>query len=730
MAKYYPTPTVPRIPVIAGIVLLVIYFLTRLGMAVFTGFDGENFKGFDALPLPLWPEIFLKGLWFDLCVVSVLIAPICIYEAVLPNKWRATTWHRVLRLVLFWLAIAFVLLFAVAESTFWLEFSSRFNFITLDYLSYPKEVIGNIRESYPIGMIFGGIAAAATAIMLVIGQAVQRSDTFKLKWVQRAGLALFGLVVPAGMMYLSNIDHMEQQFLPLVSSESTAAMPLELRKMMGIPISGVVNPNNALANELSGNGLFTIAAAQRRIELDYDKFYLTAPQPQANMTLVALGGKRTSLGDARKPDLNDEPATNVTPFSSKPKNVIMITVESLSADFVGAYGNTKGLTPEIDKLSKAGMTFERVFATGTRSVRGLDALSLAAPPIPGQAIIRRPESNHLSTLGEILKFQGMDTFFFYGGNGYFDNMKTFYTANNYRVVDRADIPADKIGFVNVWGVADEYLFDQVIRTLDAQSEKNIVLANGKSDTKADNKADIKADAKTKTTDKLEVKPFFAQIMTTSNHRPYTYPGERIDIPSPGGRDGAVKYTDYAIGKFMKEASKKPWFKDTLFVIVADHTASAAGKTQLPVAGYHIPMIFYAPALLKPAVFAPVVSQIDIAPTLVEVLGKNGSAQFFGRSVFEPGAPAQRAFISNYQALGYLKDNILTVLLPKQTVESYQVDPKTMASTPAPVNTQLRDEAIAYYQTAAKAFKTGELKAPFNTKPSDTTSNQSPKAVTP
>jgi phosphoglycerol transferase MdoB-like AlkP superfamily enzyme len=433
------------------------------------------------------------------------------------------------------------------------------------------------------------------------------------------------------------------------------------------------------------------------------------PQPQANTALVAMGVKRTSLGDARKADLSDEPATNVTPFSSKPKNIIMISVESFSAEFMDSYGGTKNLTPELDKIGKAGMKFERVFATGTRTVRGLEALSLGTPPIPGQAIVRRPGNDHLSTIGELLKHQGMETFFFYGGYGYFDNMNAYFAANNYRVVDRTDIPKDKIGFDNAWGVADEYLFDQAIRTLDEQFEKSETTADGKPSDKGSSKAPNKAAGK----------PFFAQIMTTSNHRPFTYPNERIDIPSPGGRDGAVKYTDYAIGKFIKDASKKPWFKDTLFVIVADHCASAAGKTRLPVAGYHIPLIFYAPALLKPAVFTPMVSQIDIAPTLVEVLGKNGSAQFYGRSVFEPGPAPQRAFISNYQALGYMKDNFLTVLLPKQVVESYKVDPKTLATTPAPVNTQMRDEAIAYYQTASKAFKTGELKAPFYVKPTAT-----------
>jgi len=177
-------------------------------------------------------------------------------------------------------------------------------------------------------------------------------------------------------------------------------------------------------------------------------------------------------------------------------------------------------------------------------------------------------------------------------------------------------------FENVWGVADEALFDNVIRTFDIKAN------NGK--------------------------PFFAHIMTTTNHRPYTYPNGRIDIPSPGGRDGAVKYTDYAIGKFIRDAQSKPWFKDTLFVIVADHCASVAGKTKLPVNNYHIPLIFYAPELLKPARYAPIMSQVDIAPTLIEVLGKNGDDHFFGRSVFEQGVAPERAFISNYQELGYLK----------------------------------------------------------------------------
>lgn len=630
----------PPLPLLIGALLLVIYTVTRFVLTVYTGTDSA--------PLRLWPGIFVKGVWFDLAITSVLLAPVFLYEALLPNRWRASRPHRVLRRLWLWLSVALLLFGAVAEMTFWMEFSTRLNFIALDYLIYTQEVIGNIRQSYPVGWIIAGIGALAALIVWPMVKWINHADSIVLTRSQRMGLAMAAVALPVLGMLSANIEQME-------------------------------GTENNFATELSGNGLFTIAAAMRRNELDYDKFYQTIPQDTANATLRQLGVERKPLGEALKNDDTDDPATDKIPFGKRPRNVILISVESLSASFVGAYGSSQGLTPKIDALARDGMKFERVFATGTRTVRGLDALSLGTPPIPGQAIMRRPGNEHLATIGELLEHQGFSTFFFYGGYGYFDNMNAYFGANDYRVVDRTDFPQETVMFENVWGVADEALFDNVLRTLDTKA----------------------------TTDKR----FFAHIMTTSNHRPYTYPDGRIDIPSPGGRNGAVKYTDYAIGKFIQDAKSKPWFNDTLFVIVADHCASVAGKTKLPVNNYHIPLIFYAPTLLKPATYAPMVSQVDIAPTLIEVLGMNGDDHFFGRSFFESGSPPERAFISNYQELGYLKNGILTVLLPKQRVESYRVDLNTYASTPTAIDPQLLTEAIAYYQTASTAFKTGALGAP-------------------
>jgi phosphoglycerol transferase MdoB-like AlkP superfamily enzyme len=624
--------------------LLIIFGITRAGLLLYTGIDLVSFS--------TWPEIFIKGLWFDLVVISVLIAPLLFIHALTPAFWFRSRIHKLFRFFWLWLSIFIVIFSAVSEYFFWEEFSTRFNFIAVDYLIYTSEVLGNIRESYPVGKILIVIGIVSFLITLLAHQLISGTKSISLNFKTRLKFLSLAFALPFGTIYISSLDQME--------------------------ISG-----NMYASELAGNGYFTMAAAMRRNELDYPKFYKTIPEEEASNLLTALDVHRLPTAEARLANFSKDHVTDLGPFLKRPKNLILISVESLSASFVGSYGSGSTLTPKLDAIAKEGLRFERVFATGTRTVRGLEALSLGTPPIPGQAIVRRPNNQHLITIGEVLQHQGYDNYFFYGGYGYFDNMNAYFSSNGYRIQDRTDFPKESVIFENIWGVADEVLFNNTITKLRAPQNNQ--------------------------------RPFFAQIMTTSNHRPFTYPDNRIDIPSPGKRSGAVKYTDYAIGKFIEDAKKEPWFADTLFVIVADHCASAAGGTRLPVENYRIPLIFYAPSLLKPGVHMPMVSQIDIAPTLLRAVGKNGSEQFYGRSFFEKTTQADRAFISNYQELGYLKNNKLTVLLPKQRVQSYMVDPQTMKSTPTEIDEILLKEAIAYYQTASAEFKSGQLKAPFYTK---------------
>lgn len=592
-------------------------------------------------------KAFVYGVWFDASTLAYLVVPLLVISALTPLRWRTGRLALGVRWVLLWGVLATLLFGVVAEWVFWSEFTTRFNFIAVDYLVYTHEVIGNIQQSYPVGLILTGIALLA---LLIVGL-LSRIYVFKPCQItsrQRSISLALAMALPAGSWAISNLDQME--------------------------ITG-----NAYASELAGNGLFTLAAAMRRNELDYDRFYKTIPQDQADAILASLEVERLPLSKTMEVKGDEPDSVEIGPFTRRPKNVVLISVESLSAEFLGSYGNKQGLTPHLDSLAAHGMKFERLYATGTRTVRGLEALSIGTPPIPGQAIVRRPNNEHLSTLGEFLEHQGYSTYFIYGGYGYFDNMNTYFRNNDYQIVDRTDFPPESIVFENIWGVADEVLFANALTVLEAATQHN--------------------------------KPFFAHIMTVSNHRPYTYPDGRIDIPSPGGREGAVKYTDYAIGQFIEQAKGKPWFNDTLFVIVADHCAAVAGKTKLPVQSYHIPMIFYAPDILSPGIYSRMASQIDLPPTLLNLLGVKGSDYFFGQSLFNSTSVTERVFISNYQELGYFKNGVLTVLGPKQRVDTFQIDPLTYVSTPSAIDQILQNEAIAYYQTASRAFKLGELRSP-------------------
>ena len=619
---------------VAALVLLV-ESLTRVTLGAMTS----------DVPSTLWPGILLQGLRYDLVMVAAVLIPALIWMALTPTRWRHTRRADAIRLGVTGVLAVLLLVLATAEVLFWDEFSTRFNFIAVDYLVYTQEVLGNIIESYPVGPLLAGLMLVAVCGVVMARPALLRVAPAPASVQARVAAGASAVLLTAMIWAVGDVD-------------------------------GMRGSGNAYADELSGNGAVTFVAAYQRNALDYHRFYATVPAETAAGVLAAAGVPRAAGGaDA---GLRQPPA-QLQHVRAVPRHVVMVMVESLSASYLGVFGNRRGLTPHLDALAAEGLVFTQLYATGTRTVRGLEALTLGTPPIPGQAIVRRPGHAHLTTLGEVVRAQGMTPYFIYGGYGYFDNMTAYFADNDYTVIDRTDMPAASVGFSNAWGVADEYLFGEVLRRMDAGH------ASGER--------------------------VLTQVLTTSNHRPYTYPGGRIDIPSPGGRDGAVKYTDWAIGHFIDEARQHPWFADTLFIIVADHCAAVAGRTHLPPTGYHIPMIMYGPSIVTPGRMDRLVSQIDVPPTVLDMLGLDGQSLFFGRSVFgQDRLPHERAFISTYQLLGLLTRDRLVVLGPRQRIEMFGRD-EAGGVEPLTPDPALTNEAVAYYQIAADVFESGGLAMP-------------------
>ena len=410
-------------------------------------------------------------------------------------------------------------------------------------------------------------------------------------------------------------------------------------------------------------------------ELDYPSFYRTADGAAMRAEL------RQMLAAPNVTFLDDETTLravkNENALTAKRPNVVVITVESLSASFCGAFGAEKDWTPYLDELAKDSYCFTNMYATGTRTVRGLEAITLAVPPTPGQSILRRAGNENMSSLGDAFRQNGYARDFLYGGYGYFDNMNGFYEANGYAIKDRTSIPDSEIIQETVWGVADETLFTQVIRSSDAQAAAG--------------------------------EPAFEMVMTTSNHRPFTFPDGRV-AGEQGTREGAVRYTDWAIHDFLERAKTQPWFADTVFVIVADHQAGVAGKTALPVDKYHIPCLVYAPGLIAPGATDRLVSQMDLGPTLLGMLGLSYETRWLGRDLFQTSEAQDRAFISTYQNLGLVKGDDLVVLTPDANVSAEKIIDFTNSTyEKETVPAALGQEAVSWYQEASDLYKSGLLK---------------------
>ncbi|WP_136666569.1 LTA synthase family protein [Flavobacterium sp. H122] len=552
-----------------------------------------------------------------------------------------------IRLVLFSMAVFIVTLLiiqnAISEFFFWNEFGVRYNFIAVDYLVYTNEVIKNIMESYPVVPLFtavGLITAFFTYLIVKKSQSfLHNLPSFKEK------LQLSGVYIGLFLIGLF--------LIPTLAKQETS--------------------QNVFTNELQANGLYRFYLAFMNSELDYDKFYKTMPEKDAFALLKVQIPEIKDLSTEREIKSNK---------LEEHKNVVLITIESLSADFMKCYGNEKKITPFLDSLATKSTLFTNLYAVGNRTIRGLEAVTLCLPPSPGESIVKRKDNKDKFSTGSVFKQKGYSVKYLYGGDAYFDNMEDFFSGNGYDIVDKKNLKPEEITFSNVWGVCDEDMAKKAIKVMNEESKIG--------------------------------KPFFNHWMTVSNHRPFTYPAGKIDIPNDTkSRDGGVKYTDYALKQFFNMAKKQSWYNNTVFVILADHCASSAGKTELPVDKYHIPAMIFDPT--KPGKINPVLmSQIDIMPTLFGMLNFDYTSKFYGQDVNAPHFE-QRALIATYQDLGLIEQNKLTVISPKQKAKQFDLIPDANAKNEnfilkyeeKPVKKMdeiLVKEAVSFYQTASIQLK--------------------------
>lgn len=589
----------------------------------------------------LLPALLAGGLLNDAVVSLYLLLPLAIYATFLSDSWYGSRVNCAILATGSWLTVFALVFLTFTESYFFEEFDARFNLVAFDYLAYPTEVAGDVWAEYPV------LQVALVAALLA---------TAALGWLRR-------FIGPGAAPPTT----LRQRQVPLALLTAAVLLASALWSTDTLSRSA-----NRVANELIQNGLSSFVRAARTNEIDYRANYRSA-DPDENLALVARelargGGRFTRLAEGRLDRAFDRRKGGLGRL-----NVVLVSSESFGAEFSRLHGSADDLTPNFDAFARRSLWFSNAYASGTRTVRGLEAFVSSIPPIPTVSILRRPGNENVATWGAVMRSLGYRTGFLYGGYGYFDNMNQFFGSNGFEVVDRRSI--ESVRFENIWGVSDEDLFDRSLGWLDS------AYATGQ--------------------------PFFAIIMTTSNHKPFTFrPGlERLGIPPQGGgRAAGVRYADFAIGQFLRQAESHDWFDNTIFVVAADHGARVYGAEQIPLKTYEIPLMIYSPKHVPPQRFDALMTQIDVAPTVLGLLGLPYEAPFFGQDVLNTPPERRVAFFNHNHDVAIYRDGRIAVLGLGRSVETYRYDPEADRYSPLPRDAELERLGVAYFQTAYELFE--------------------------
>lgn len=505
---------------------------------------------------------------------------------------------------------ALILFVIQAEYYFFHEYSSRFNTVAIDYLHYWTEVSSNIRQMYPMGRILTVCGLGALAVT------VRCAKKFPLRpGAGTADRCLF-LGAYAGLAALA------------VCGASGVSLQWHPER---------------LVNELSSNGLTSGAIALWTRNLAYGDYFPTLPREEAY-------ARARSLLDTPEAKWKGDPFSiqrRIPGDAARPKkNVVILLEESFGSEFLGSLNGRKGepssLTPRLDALSEQGLLFTNLFADGNRTIRGIEGVLASFPPLPGDSIVARTLTSGCETLASVFARDGYQTRFIYPGRGVFDGLGRFSLANgfgHFTEQKHFDSPV----FTNVWGHCNEDLYDRVLKEA---------------------REDYQAG-----------KPFFITALSVSNHQPFTYPEGRISEPSYARRrTHAVKYVDFALGRFFDAVRQEPFWKETLFVVIADHGARVYGSQTLPIHSYQIPCLVLGEGV-EPGRCDTLGCQLDVAPTILAMVGRPYDSLFFGRDLLGKALVPRRAILNHNRSVGIYRDGRLVALSLNRVVEEFRGDAK-------------------------------------------------------
>lgn len=552
-------------------------------------------------------EVLAQGMRADLILLGYLLVLPLLLAPLLAQRYSERAWKR---LSVAWASagLLFIVFMELSTPQFIMQYDFRPNRLFIEYLAYPKEVAATLWNGFRFAVIAGICGTALLSALLF--RVLYSTSANSGMWPPKVVLLTWPLLVLlVAFQIRSTTDHRP-------ANPSTFALT-----------------GDAMVNSLIINSPWAVidAIASMRKEANSSEIYGKFPREKVFPAVTSAPWLRDyQFKNPELPTLHAQPAAIPR---DKPLNLVIVLQESLGATFVQSLGGLP-VTPELEKLKEEGWWFEQLYATGTRSVRGIEAVVSGYAPTPARSVVKLSlAQNNFYTLALGLGKQGYRTEFVYGGEAHFDNMRSFFTGNGFQnVVDRGDM---RPKFVGSWGASDEDLFDKSLERLQQLHAQK--------------------------------KPFFSLIFTSSNHEPFEFPDGRIELHDPVKQtvNNAVKYADYALGKFIAEAKKQDYWKDTVFLIVADHDNRVYGNSLVPVKKFHIPALILG-ADVQPKRIATLASQIDLGPTLLSMIGVSSTHPMIGRDFVKDSTTPGRAILQFDNYFTWLESDSATILRPGQS----------------------------------------------------------------
>lgn len=592
--------------------VLAVFFFALLCLLTFARLGLSLWQSGRVFTEGAWHFVFVGGLRVDIATLCYIITP-ALLLTLAAHALKLTAYIR--GVVKWYLVImaAMLVFFEVITPTFINEYDLRPNRLFIEYLIYPKEVSKMIFSGYKLEVLF-----AVLALVFTIKFA---NKILTQQWQNRSSL---------GAIKLSLLAVIICSLTLLGARNSLGHRPLNPAM--------VAFSTDHLLNDLTLNSSYSVAFALKQLSNEQSSQAYYGKVPQEELLAIVRSTMQNPQAIFNNPNAPTRTFHQAS-YQGKKKNLVIILQESLGARYVGTLGGLP-LTPNIDALYQQGWGFDNLYATGTRSVRGIEAVITGFTPTPSRAVVKLDKSQRdFFTLASFLAKQDYHTQFIYGGESHFDNMRSFFLGNGFSdIVDSESF--DNINFNGSWGASDEDLFTQADKELNKLQQQQ--------------------------------KPFFSLIFSSSNHSPYEFPDGKIALfeQPKQSRNNAAKYADYALGTFIEKAKKSSYWDDTVFIVIADHDSRVSGSSLVPIDHFRIPAVIFGNGI-KPKRDHQLACQLDIPTTLLSLIGASGEHPMIGHDLTRPVAKnKQRAMMQYDKNFAYMQNDNVVILQPDKPATTY------------------------------------------------------------